>query len=278
MYLTPRDKVVEALGAIRKLVPVTPDLVMVLGSGVGDFVRVLDNPVSVPYEEIPWWPRSTAPGHAGVLHVGRLGTINVAVLQGRVHYYEGYSMEEVVFPVRVMGEWGAKVFVATNASGGIDRSYSPGQWVLIEDHINLMGANPLVGPNEDFWGVRFPDMTEAYDRDLMRLMERAASRIGVALGRGVYVAMSGPSFETPAEIRMLSKLGGTLVGMSTVPEVIAARHMGLRVLALSCVANYAAGISPNPLTHEEVLREVSRATGDLCRLLPAFLEEMSNEI
>jgi purine-nucleoside phosphorylase len=278
MYLTPRDKVVEALGAIRKLVPVTPDLVMVLGSGVGDFVRVLDNPVSVPYEEIPWWPRSTAPGHAGVLHVGRLGTINVAVLQGRVHYYEGYSMEEVVFPVRVMGEWGAKVFVATNASGGIDRSYSPGQWVLIEDHINLMGANPLVGPNEDSWGVRFPDMTEAYDRDLMRLMERAASRIGVALGRGVYVAMSGPSFETPAEIRMLSKLGGTLVGMSTVPEVIAARHMGLRVLALSCVANYAAGISPNPLTHEEVLREVSRATGDLCRLLPAFLEEMSNEI
>ncbi|ACZ19254.1 inosine guanosine and xanthosine phosphorylase family [Thermanaerovibrio acidaminovorans DSM 6589] len=276
--MTPRDKVVEALGAIRKLVPVTPDLVMVLGSGVGDFVRVLDNPVSVPYEEIPWWPRSTAPGHAGVLHVGRLGTINVAVLQGRVHYYEGYSMEEVVFPVRVMGEWGAKVFVATNASGGIDRSYSPGQWVLIEDHINLMGANPLVGPNEDFWGVRFPDMTEAYDRDLMRLMERAASRIGVALGRGVYVAMSGPSFETPAEIRMLSKLGGTLVGMSTVPEVIAARHMGLRVLALSCVANYAAGISPNPLTHEEVLREVSRATGDLCRLLPAFLEEMSNEI
>jgi purine-nucleoside phosphorylase len=251
---------------------------MVLGSGVGDFVRVLDNPVSVPYEEIPWWPRSTAPGHAGVLHVGRLGTINVAVLQGRVHYYEGYSMEEVVFPVRVMGEWGAKVFVATNASGGIDRSYSPGQWVLIEDHINLMGANPLVGPNEDSWGVRFPDMTEAYDRDLMRLMERAASRIGVALGRGVYVAMSGPSFETPAEIRMLSKLGGTLVGMSTVPEVIAARHMGLRVLALSCVANYAAGISPNPLTHEEVLREVSRATGDLCRLLPAFLEEMSNEI
>ncbi|WP_281746342.1 purine-nucleoside phosphorylase [Thermanaerovibrio acidaminovorans] len=276
--MTPRDKVVEALGAIRKLVPVTPDLVMVLGSGVGDFVRVLDNPVSVPYEEIPWWPRSTAPGHAGVLHVGRLGTINVAVLQGRVHYYEGYSMEEVVFPVRVMGEWGAKVFVATNASGGIDRSYSPGQWVLIEDHINLMGANPLVGPNEDSWGVRFPDMTEAYDRDLMRLMERAASRIGVALGRGVYVAMSGPSFETPAEIRMLSKLGGTLVGMSTVPEVIAARHMGLRVLALSCVANYAAGISPNPLTHEEVLREVSRATGDLCRLLPAFLEEMSNEI
>lgn len=275
MHLTPRDKVMEALGAIKKLVPQRPDVVMVLGSGVGDFVRVLKDPISIAYEDIPWWPRSTAPGHVGVLRVGGLGDVSVGVLQGRVHYYEGYSMEEVVFPIRVMGEWGVETLLVTNASGGIDTSYSPGQWVMIEDHINLMGANPLVGPNEDHWGVRFPDMTEAYDRELMERMERAAELVGVKLGRGVYAAMSGPSFETPAEIKMLQRLGASLVGMSTVPEVIAARHMGMRVLGLSCVANYAAGISKTKLTHEEVLREVSRATGDLCRLLPAFLGVMS---
>ncbi|MCX7828675.1 MAG: purine-nucleoside phosphorylase [Thermanaerothrix sp.] len=276
--MTPRDKVLEALGTLKKLVPSAPDVVMVLGSGVGDFVKILKDPVSIPYEEIPWWPRSTAPGHQGVLRIGNIDGLTIGVMQGRVHYYEGYSMEEVVFPVRVMGEWGTGTLVVTNASGGIDTSYSPGQWVLIEDHINLMGANPLMGPNEDRWGVRFPDMTEAYDRVLMDMMERAASRVGVVIGRGVYAAMPGPSFETPAEIRMLQRLGATLVGMSTVPEVIAARHMGMRVLGLSCVANYAAGISKTKLTHEEVLSEVSRATVDLCKLLPAFLEVMKSGV
>ncbi|EHM09926.1 purine nucleoside phosphorylase I, inosine and guanosine-specific [Thermanaerovibrio velox DSM 12556] len=276
--MTPRDKVLEALGVLKRFVPSAPEVVMILGSGVGDFVNILQDPISIPYEDIPWWPRSTAPGHQGVLRIGSIDGLTIGVLQGRVHYYEGYSMEEVVFPVRVMGEWGASTLVVTNASGGIDTSYSPGQWVLIEDHINFMGANPLIGPNEDCWGVRFPDMTEAYDRGLMDMMERAASQVGIEIGRGVYAAMSGPSFETPAEVRMLQRLGATLVGMSTVPEVIAARHMGVRVLGLSCVANYAAGISKTKLTHEEVLSEVSRATGDLCKLLPAFLEVMRRGI
>ena len=269
--MSPREKVMEALESLRRRGLSAPRLVLVLGSGVGGFVEALTESRSVPYEEIPWWPRSTAPGHQGRLVLGAFEGLPVAVLQGRVHYYEGYSLEEVTFPIRVLGEWGARVLLATNAAGGIDPSYGAGQWVALEDHINLLGANPLIGPNEEVWGPRFPDMTEAYDRDLLERLEEAGRAVGVPLRRGVYVAFSGPSFETPAEIRMARTLGATLVGMSTVPEVIVARHMGLRVAALSCVANPASGMGGQPLSHEEVLREVGRASSALDPLLRAFV-------
>ena len=273
--MTPRDKVLEALESLRRHRTSGPEAILVLGSGLGGFVDSLQSPQCVPYEDIPWWPRSTAPGHQGKLLLGEFEGLRLAVLQGRVHYYEGYSLEEVTFPIRVLGEWGARVLFATNAAGGIDPTYPAGQWVALEDHINLLGTNPLIGPNEDAWGPRFPDMTAAYDRDLLSVLQKASEQTGVPLRLGVYVAFPGPSFETPAEIRMARTLGASLVGMSTVPEVIVARHMGMRVCALSCVANPAAGMGDQkPLNHEEVLEEVGRASGQLEPLLKAFFREL----
>ena len=268
------DKVDEALRYIEKRTSLRPQAAIVLGSGLGRVAEQLERPEIIPYEEIPYWPRSTAPGHDGKLLLGYLRGVPVAVMQGRVHYYEGYTMAEVTFPVRVLGQLGVKALVATNASGAVNTDIAPGSIVAIEDHINFMGTNPLIGVNNDNWGTRFPDMTEAYDKEFLRVLERAAAKEGLALRRGVYIAFSGPSFETPAEVRMARALGADIVGMSTVPEVIAANHMGIRVLGLSCAANYGAGITAEKLTHQEVLETMSQAGESVARLIEAFIGEV----
>ena len=264
------NKVREAVDFLRSQLGDPSRTAIVLGSGLGGFVDAMTNCASLNYSCIPNWPISTAPGHAGSLVKGELGGKTIVVMQGRVHYYEGYGPDQVVFPIRVLGEWGISNLLLTNASGGISHSLKPGDLVLIHDHINLTGFNPLVGKNIDKWGPRFPDMTYAYSEELMSLMEKAAINQGILTKRGVYVAFSGPSYETPAEIRMARLLGADLVGMSTVPEVITANHMGIRVAAISCVANYAAGMTSKRLTEGEVLSEMAKASGKLIALITAI--------
>ncbi len=267
-----KRRVEEALEYIKKNVATMPEAAVVLGSGLGKVAEEMHDAVVIPYEEIPHWPRSTAPGHAGRLAIGLLGGKLVALMQGRAHYYEGYSMEEVTFPVRVFGRWGIPVYIATNASGGIHYGLRPGDLVLVCDHINFMGTNPLRGPNVEEWGPRFPDMTYAYDQRLLSLAEEVAAKEGILVKRGIYIAFPGPSYETPAEIRMARAMGADVVGMSTVPEVIVANHMGMKVCAISCVANYAAGMEAKRLTHEEVLAATEEASLRMARLLRGLIE------
>jgi purine-nucleoside phosphorylase len=240
---------------------------VVLGSGLGGFADAVESALEVPYAELPGWPVSTAVGHAGTLVLGSFGGVPVAVMKGRAHLYEGVSPTKVVFGVRVLGRLGVASLVLTNACGALDASVAPGTLIAISDHLNLQGASPLVGPNDESLGPRFPDMTDAYDPAYRVLAHEAADRLGIPLGDGVYAGWLGPAFETPAEIRMLRGLGADLVGMSTVPEVLAARHMGIRCLALSCVTNAAAGVLPEPIDHERVLEVGARAAGDLVALL-----------
>jgi len=244
-----------------------PRIALVLGSGLGGFADELDHATRVPYAEIPSFPRSTAIGHASTLVLGEAAGVAVAAMHGRVHLYEGYSAQEVAFPVRVFARMGIKAALLTNAAGGINTSYSQGALVTIRDHINLQGHNPLVGPNDERFGPRFPDMTEAYDAALRRIAVESAARTGIELLEGVYAAMLGPSYETPAEIRFLRTIGADLVGMSTVPEVIAARHVNMLVLAISCVTNMAAGISGGKIDHDEVLATGQRVRGRFVTLL-----------
>lgn len=268
------EKVAEARKYIAERVNVKPDIAMILGSGLGNLAEEVTNAVIIPYAEIPYWPRSTAPGHAGRLVVGTYNGRNVAVMQGRVHYYEGYTMQEVTFPTRVLGELGVRLLVVTNASGAVNTEIKPGSLVAIEDHINYMGTNPLIGENNDLWGVRFPDMTHAYDGDIRASLKKAADAADIELKNGVYIAFSGPSFETPAEIRMARAVGADIVGMSTVPEVIAANHMGIKICGISCAANYAAGITNNKLTHTEVLETMNAAADRMQKLISEFLLEV----
>lgn len=270
--------VFSASDHIKELIPCVPKTAVILGSGLGSLVDHMEDKVVIDYSAIPNWPASTAPGHAGKLVYGLFEDTPLLVMQGRVHLYEGYSMDEVSFPVRVLGQLGIENLFVTNASGGIDHSLDPGDLVLIHDHINLMGHNPLVGPNISEWGTRFPDMTYAYNRELMTIALQSAAHEGILLKKGVYIAFSGPSYETPAEIRMARVLGADVVGMSTVPEVIIANHMGIRVCAISCVANYAAGMTAAKLSEEEVINEMSKASGKLVRLITEFLRnlKMSN--
>lgn len=268
------EKLSEAVRYLSGKIEARPDVAIILGSGLGALADNIETAAVIAYENIPYWPRSTAPGHAGKLIFGDLEGTNVVIMQGRVHYYEGYTMEEVVFPIRVLGRIGIRTLIVTNASGGIDPDIPTGGLVAVEDHINFMGTNPLIGENDDDFGPRFPDMTEAYDREYIRKLERAAEKDNVRLDKGVYIAFSGPSFETPAEIRMAKTLGADLVGMSTVPEVITANHMGIRVCGISCVANAAAGISKNRLSHQEVLDTMKESSASLCRLICAFLREI----
>jgi purine-nucleoside phosphorylase len=258
------DAAVAAVAARSEL---RPRVGVVLGSGLGGFADAVSETVEVPYDEIPGWPASTAVGHAGTLVLGRFGETPIAVMKGRAHLYEGLPPSAVVFGVRVLGRLGVQSLVLTNACGAIDPSVEPGRLVAISDHLNLQGASPLVGPNDETLGPRFPDMTGAYDPGYRALARAAAARIGLQLGEGVYAAWLGPAFETPAEIRMMRTLGADLVGMSTVPEVLAARHMGIRCLALACVTNAAAGVRPEPIDHERVLEVGARAAGDLVALL-----------
>ena len=249
-----------------------PSIGIVLGSGLGAVADAIPNPILIPYAEIPHFPHSTVEGHSGRIVAGLLGGIPVVVMQGRVHFYEGYTPQQVTFPMRVLGALGLRAVILTNAAGGIAEGYRIGQLVALADHINLMGFNPLVGPNEPRFavksgtGLRFFDMTEAYSKRLRALAGAAAQEEGFPLAEGVYLAVSGPSFETPAEIRAFRSLGATLVGMSTVPETIVARHMGVEVLGISCVTNLAAGLGATPLSHEEVFEAGRQVEHRLARL------------
>ena len=256
----------------------SPTIGLVLGSGLGGFADELSEATRIPYANIPFFPRSTAIGHAGHMVIGKVGAIAVAAMQGRVHLYEGYSPTEVAFPTRVFGRLGIRALILTNAAGGINLEYKQGALVVITDHINLQGQNPLTGPNDDRFGPRFPDMTQAYSKPYREIALRAAHRLGKTVYQGVYAGLLGPSYETPAEIRYLRTIGADLVGMSTIPEVIAARHMGIKVLAISCVTNMAAGISDEALSHEDVLATGERVKGDFVALLRAVLPEIAAEV
>lgn len=261
----------RAAETIRGGTPFRPDVAVVLGSGLGSVAEELDERVEIPYEQIPGWPRSTAVGHAGTLVAGRLAGVPLYLLRGRAHLYEGHSPDRVVFGVRVLARLGVRTLVLTNAAGGIDPRYGEGALVLVADHINLQGSSPLTGPNEDELGPRFVDMSDAYDPGLRSRAHEAAARIGVELHEGVYAAFLGPAFETPAEIRFAHAIGADLVGMSTVPEVLAARHLGMRCLVFSCVTNMAAGLSPEPIDHEAVLEVGERVRGAFTALLRELL-------
>ncbi len=261
----------DALEAIRSRSALVPQAAVVLGSGLGGFAEQLEDAVEIPYGEIPGWPVSTALGHAGTLLLGTFAGVPLAVMKGRAHLYEGHPADRVVFGVRVLGKLGARTLVVTNACGAVREDLRPGDLVVVSDHLNLQGTSPLVGPNDDSLGPRFPDMSAAYDPALRELTHAAAARLGQTLADGVYAAWLGPAFETPAEIRMIRILGGDLVGMSTVPEVLAARHMGLRCLAVSCVTNMAAGILPEPIDAEHVLAVGAQAQERLTALLREVL-------
>jgi purine-nucleoside phosphorylase len=265
-----------------------PRVAIVLGSGLGAVAEAVTAPAFIPYAGIPHFPQSTVPGHAGRIVAGSLDGAPVVVMQGRVHFYEGYTPQQVTFPMRVLGALGIRAVVLTNAAGGIAEGYRQGQLVALSDHINLMGWNPLVGPNEPRFaarplaglrlpssGLRFTDMTEAYSKPLRALARAAAAEEGWTLDEGVYLAVSGPSFETPAEIRAFRTMGATLVGMSTVPETIVARHMGIEVLGLSCVTNLAAGLGATPLSHEEVIETGRQVEQQLARLLQRLAPRMA---
>ena len=265
----------EAANFIRSRTSVVPKIAVVLGSGLGDFANELSGAVTMPYGSIPHFPVSTAIGHAGNLVVGNFERLPLAVMQGRAHYYEGNTFEQVAFPMRVFGRLGIRAVALTNAAGGINPQYGRGALVMVRDHINLMGGSPLIGANEERFGPRFPDMTYAYDREYRTMAAAEAKAAGVPLFEGIYAAMHGPSYETPAEIQMLARMGADLVGMSTVPEVIAARHMDMRVLAISCVTNMAAGLSGEAINHEEVLETGRRVRGTFLKLLRAVLPKIA---
>jgi purine-nucleoside phosphorylase len=250
---------------------IAPDVAIVLGSGLGDFTERLKEGVAANYETIPHWPASRVMGHAGKLVAGVLTGRKVAALSGRVHLYEGHDMGTVTFATRVIGRLGVRTLILTNAAGGINTAFSAGALMVIDDHINFMGDNPLVGPNDDRFGLRFPDMTEVYSKRLRVLADAAAADAGLEIVHGIYVGLLGPSYETPAEIRAFRAIGADAVGMSTVPEAIAARHMGIEVLGISCITNMAAGVLPQPLHHDEVMETARRVRGEFGALLEGIV-------
>jgi len=255
-----------------------PKIALVLGSGLGAFADEFESATKIPYARIPNFPRSTAIGHAGQLVLGKVGGIPVVGMQGRVHLYEGYSAKQVAFPTRVFARMGIKALIVTNAAGGINLGYSEGALVALRDHINLQGANPLIGPNDDRFGPRFPDMTSAYDPDFRRYVAEAGKKLALNLHEGVYLALAGPNYETPAEIHSFRTLGADLVGMSTVPEVLAARHSGIRVLGISCVTNMAAGITGKSLSAEEVFETGARVKHQFIALLKAVISRIAEAV
>jgi purine-nucleoside phosphorylase len=251
-----------------------PDVAIVLGSGLGDFTNALEQATTLDYADIPNWPASKVVGHAGKLVVGTLAGKQVAALSGRVHFYEGHDLRTVTFATRVMATLGVRTLILTNAAGGINLKFTPGTLMVMDDHINLIGSNPLIGPNDDRFGLRFPDMSEVYSKRLRILADETARAQGVALAHGVYVALHGPSYETPAEIRYLRTIGADAVGMSTVPEAIVARHMNVDVLGISCITNMAAGVLPQPLVHDEVMEVARQVRAKFASLLEGTIERL----
>jgi purine-nucleoside phosphorylase len=265
------EQVEETASHIRSRCGAPPQVAVVLGSGLGDFAdRLLDTNATL-YADLSHWPASTVIGHSGRLVIGSLGMTRVAALAGRAHFYEGHDLSTIVFAVRVMGRLGVKQVILTNAAGGINTGFAQGALMIIDDHINLLGSNPLIGPNDDRFGARFPDMSAVYSSRLRRIADDAAAAAGVPVTHGIYVATHGPSYETPAEIRFFRSIGADAVGMSTVPEAIAARHMGLEVLGISCITNMAAGVLPGVLNHDEVMETARRVRGSFIALLEAIV-------
>lgn len=268
------QRIAEAAQFIGDEAPYAPETGLILGSGLGVLADAMEDVTVIHYEEIPHFPQSTVEGHAGELLIGTIGGKRTVLMKGRFHMYEGYGAETVVFPVRVMKELGVRSLLVTNAAGGIRETLAPGQLMVIADHINFMFRNPLIGPNADTLGVRFPDMSEAYSERLRKKAFVCADALGVSLTEGVYAGLLGPSYETPAEIRMLRTIGADAVGMSTVPEVIAARHAGMEVLGISCITNMAAGMQETPLSHSEVMETATRARERFLALVTAIIPEM----
>jgi purine-nucleoside phosphorylase len=265
------DRVDVAAGSLRRRLSEVPDIAIVLGSGLGAFADGLADATTIPYGEIPGWPVSRVVGHAGKLVAGAAVGRRVLALSGRVHLYEGHQLDVVTFAVRVLGRLGVRTLLLTNAAGGINTKFAQGALMVIDDHINLLGVNPLMGPNDERFGLRFPDMSEVYSRRLRSLADDAARAMGLSIEHGVYIAVTGPSYETPAEIRAFRALGADAVGMSTVPEALVARHMGVAVLGVSCISNMAAGILPQPVTAEEVIETTTRVRAEFIGLLEGVL-------
>lgn len=275
MAKTAIEKLTETVGYIRSQSPVKPKIGIILGSGLGAFVDQVQVSTKIRYDDIPHFMPPTVDGHQGNLILGHVGINPVAILQGRNHYYEGHSMETVVFPTRTLAILGIEYLILTNSAGGFGETMQPGDFMLIEDHINLMGNNPLMGPNIKELGPRFPDMTEAYDKKLLEQMEKILQQQSTKYHKGIYCAVSGPTYETPAEVRYLKQIGGKAVGMSTVPEVIAANHLGLRVAALSCITNLAAGLSRQKLSHQEVTDTAKKVEQKFTHFMKEFVENIT---
>lgn len=266
----------QAARTVRSRTSLKPEVAIVLGSGLGGFADEFAEAVAIPYGEIPGFATSTAEGHVGRLVIGRVGLVPVIAMQGRVHYYEGYTLEEVTFPIRVFKLLGIKRLILTNAAGGIDIELNQGALMVISDHLNLMGVNPLRGPNDERFGPRFPDMSEAYSRELQQHAVEVARTLGIEIRRGIYAALAGPSYETPAEIHMFRACGADAVGMSTVPETIVARQMGIEVLGISCITNMAAGISDAPINHAEVMETGRRVRDTFTKLLRGVISQLAD--
>jgi purine-nucleoside phosphorylase len=265
------EQVQAAAGFVRARSKLSPEVAVVLGSGLSDFASTLDRATALGYEEIPNWPASRVIGHEGRLVIGAAADRQLAVLSGRAHLYEGHDLSSVTFGTRVLAALGVKAIILTNAAGGVNTSFVPGDLMVIDDHINLLGSNPLVGPNDERFGVRFPDMSDVYSLRLRQLADKTGNALGLTLKHGVYVACHGPTYETPAEVRYLRTIGADAVGMSTVPEAIVARHMGVEVLGISCITNMAAGVLPKPLHHEEVLEMAKRVGTTFTALLKGVI-------
>jgi purine-nucleoside phosphorylase len=272
--MTDRMLIYDAVDVLHKKIKEPPVVGLILGSGLGVLADEIEQPITVLYRDIPGFPISTVAGHKGQFVFGKLESMPVVAMQGRFHFYEGYSLTEVTLPIRVMKKLGVRTLIVTNASGGVNTGFEPGDLMVIRDHINWLGTNPLIGPNDEAFGVRFPDMSNAYSERLIHIAKRAADKIEIALQEGTYLATSGPTYETPAEIRMFRKLGADAVGMSTVPEVIAARHSDIEVLGISCISNMAAGILAMPLAHAEVIETTARIREDFLKLVKKILAEL----
>jgi purine-nucleoside phosphorylase len=269
------ERAQEAARLIRSRTDLEIPVAIVLGSGLGAFAEDLTDAVEIPYQEIPGFARSTVQGHAGRLVIGRVGDITVAAMQGRFHFYEGYSLQEVTFPIRVLKLLGVRTLVLTNAAGALQMEFLPGSLMVLSDHLNLLGDNPLRGENDERFGPRFPDLTSVYARRLQDMLIDEATAMGIEVRRGIYAALSGPNYETPAEIHMLRSLGADVVGMSTVPEAIVARHMDMQVLGISCITNLAAGISDKPIDHSEVMAIGERVRGQFSELLRRVIKGLA---
>jgi len=264
----------ESLSFIRSRIPSKPDIALILGSGLGPLADRLENPVVIPYEDIPHFAKSTVEGHEGTLVYGKISNKDIICMKGRFHYYEGHALSRIIYPLQIFKALGIKTLVITNAAGGINKSFSPGDLMIIKDHINMMGNNPLIGPNSKTTGPRFPDMSEAYSKKLIEKAKKTGKELKLKIKEGVYVATTGPSYETPAEVKMFRIVGADAVGMSTVPEVLAANHMSLEVFAISCITNMAAGVLDKKLSHDEVTETANRVRETFIKFISSFIKNI----